>query len=44
MSRSAGSRLLSGLDSGRVRNNWFLAALLVGIASIIIAAIAMRLS
>jgi len=27
-----------------VRNNWFLAALLVGIASIVIAAIAMRLS
>jgi hypothetical protein len=32
------------LDSPRVRRNWFIAALLVGIASIVIAAIAMRLS
>jgi hypothetical protein len=33
-----------GLDSVSVRRNWLIAALLVGVASIVIAAIAMRLS
>jgi hypothetical protein len=32
------------LDSFLMRTNWFIAALVVGVASIVIAAIAMRLS
>ena len=34
----------SGLDSAPVRRNWFIAAVVIGIAAIVIAAIAMRLS
>ena len=40
----AGDRVTSALDSLFVRTNWFTAAIVLGVAAIVIAAIAMRLS